>query len=1021
MSERETDIFLLFSEVSIGLRHPYKCATMTKDLRIKKERGQKGKIMAKYNFDSLKQYQLLQTERIEEMNADAYLLQHKASKARIALISNDDQNKVFNIGFRTPITNSTGVPHIMEHCVLCGSKNYPLKDPFIELVKGSLNTFLNAMTYPEKTLFPVASCNQKDFQNLMNVYIDAVFYPNIYKYQEIFKQEGWHYQLENEEEDISINGVVYNEMKGAFSCADDVLERQILAALFPDTSYAYESGGDPDVIPNLSYEEFLEFHRTYYHPANSYIYLYGDMDMMEKLTWLDEKYLKNFTGEKVESEIKEQKPFTQPIEVKTEYAITEDENEENHTYLSYNIVVNGYDDNHLNYAFQVLEYALFNMPGAPVKKALIDRGIGEDVYGDFNNGVRQPYFSIVAKNANESQKEEFLAVVKEELQKAVKKGLNKKSLLAGINQIEFRTREADFDYPKGLLYGIEMFNTWLFDDNRPFTPLKTNETFTFLKEQVEKGYFENLIQKLLLDNPHAAFVLAVPKKGLNAKKEQELAEKLKAYKESLSKEERKQLILDTKALEAYQEKEESKEDLEKIPLLDIKDISTKPEPFHNIEKNIDGVKVLHHNFFTNQIGYLILGFNTNALPERLLPYLGLYKTIFAMMNTEHYTYQELANECTLQMGGINLSTNVYGNYKNEDQFKLMTEIRIKVVYDKISYPFELAEEIIFHSKLDDKKRLKELITQTKSRLSSALMYRGNSTAALRAMSYHSKPAYINEYLRGIAFYEFISELNEHFEEKYSEIVQSLEELVTRIFRKENQIISYSADEKGFEQMTKYIPKWNKALCKKEITQERSLEETVQPKKKNEGFKCSSKVQYVAYAGNFLERGYDYTGVLKVFRMIMSYDYLWNQIRVKGGAYGCGNVCSRNGNCYFTSYRDPNLASTIETYKKVPEYLENFEADERDMKKYIIGTISEMDTPLTNSVRGSRSYSAYLSEIPYDALVKERQEVLHTTAQEIRALAPLVQSALKDENICVIGNDQKIEENKEIFNEIKNLI
>ncbi len=977
--------------------------------------------MAQFNFDSLKQYQLLQTERIEEMNADAYLLLHTGSGARIALISNDDPNKVFNIGFRTPITNSTGVPHIMEHCVLCGSKNYPLKDPFIELVKGSLNTFLNAMTYPEKTLFPIASCNQKDFQNLMNVYIDAVFYPNIYKYQEIFKQEGWHYQLEDEKDEITINGVVYNEMKGAFSSADDVLERQILAALFPDTSYAFESGGDPDVIPELSYEEFLEFHRTYYHPCNSYIYLYGDLDMVEKLQWLDEKYLQHFPKGQVESEIKEQKPFSAPIEVKTEYAITEEEEEENHTYLSYNMVVNGYDDNHLNYAFQVLEYALFNMPGAPVKKALIDHGIGEDVYGDFNNGMRQPYFSIVAKNANESQKEEFLKVIREELQKAVSEGINRKSLLAGINQIEFKTREADFDFPKGLLYGIEMFNTWLFDDTKPFTPLKTNETFEFLKQNVETGYFEDLIQKLFLDNPHAAFVSAVPKKGLNTQKEQALAEKLKAYKEQLSEEEIRQLVQETKDLEAYQEREESKEDLEKIPLLDIEDISTKPEPFHITEKEIEGIKVLHHNFFTNQIGYLILGFDTDALPERLLPYLGLYKTIFAMMNTEHYSYQELANECTLHMGGINLSTNVYGNYQNQDEFRLMTEIRAKVVYDKISYPFHLAEEILFHSKLDDKKRLKELIAQTKSRLSSALTYRGNSTAALRALSYYSKPAYINEYLRGIEFYNFITDLNEHFEEKYQEIIQSLEELIQRIFRKENLLISYSADDAGFEQMAKYIPEWKDSLCSLPIAPEKKLEETIHPKKKNEGFKCSSKVQYVAYAGNFRQKGYAYTGALKVFRMIMSYDYLWNQIRVKGGAYGCGNICSRNGDCYFTSYRDPNLVSTIETYKKVPAYLEQFEVDDRDMKKYIIGTISEMDTPLTNSVRGSRSYSAYLSKTPYEALEKERQQVLHTTVQEIRELSGLVQSALQDENICVIGNDQKIEEAKDVFFEIKNLV
>ena len=448
-----------------------------------------------------KEYELIEARELPDIASYGYLMKHRKSKARLFLIENQDENKVFNICFRTPAPDDTGVPHILEHSVLCGSKKFPAKDPFVELVKGSLNTFLNAMTYPDHTMYPVASCNDKDFQNLMDVYMDAVLNPNIYKREEIFRQEGWSYSLEDPEKDIIYNGVVYNEMKGAFSSADDMLYREILNSLFPDTSYANESGGDPESIPDLKYEEFLEFHRKYYHPSNSYIYLYGNMDMEEKLLWLDREYLSHYDFLSVSSEIFEQKPFTQIREVEKSYSISDGENEQDNAFLSYNVVIESILKKEINLTFNILEYVLISAPGAPLKKALIDAGIGKDVYGGFQADTRQTIFSIVAKNTNIEEKERFLSIIEETLKKLVNEGIDKDALEAAINYLEFSYREADFGRsPKGLIFGIQAIGTWIYDESEPFQKLELNQLFPLMKEKINTRYFEECIQKYLLEN-----------------------------------------------------------------------------------------------------------------------------------------------------------------------------------------------------------------------------------------------------------------------------------------------------------------------------------------------------------------------------------------------------------------------------------------------------------------------------------------------------------------------------------------
>ena len=961
-------------------------------------------------------YELIQQEEIQDVHAKGYLLKHKKSGARVMLLANDDENKVFNIAFRTPPANSTGVAHIIEHTVLCGSEKFPLKDPFVELVKGSLNTFLNAMTYPDKTMFPVASCNDADFQNLMDVYLDAVFHPNIYKNEKIFQQEGWHYHLEQESDPLTYNGVVYNEMKGAFSSADEVLNREVFNTLFPDTAYGVESGGDPKVIPSLSYEEFLDFHRKYYHPSNSYIYLYGNMDMKEKLDWLDREYLSKFDAIEVDSRIQLQKPFGETKDVTLSYPILEHEEEADNTYLSYNMVAGTTLDVKLNVAFSVLEYALLDAPGAPVKQALLDAQIGKDVEGSYEDGILQPYFQIVAKNANASDKERFLNVIHDTLQKIVDKGIDKKAVLAGINYFEFRFREADYaSYPKGLMYGIDVFDSWLYDDEKPWMHLKQLAVFEELKKEVEHGYYEALIQRYLLDNPHSSIVTLVPKKGLAEKEEQETAEKLAAYKATLSREELQKLIKQTKALEEFQEAEDSEEAKQCIPLLKRSDISRDSVRLYNEEHRQGDTVLLHHNLFTNGIAYVDLLFDTKQVPDELVSYMGILKSVLGLVSTEQYTYSELFNEINANTGGIHCGLQVFQKPAENKDCTRMFGIRMKCLYPKLDFAFEMVKEILTTSKLDDEKRLCEILSSLKSRLQQAIPGAGHSSAVMRASSYFSPASYFQEQIAGITFYQLVEDLEKNFTQRKADLICKLKTLLTYIFRSENLLVSITSDQKGYEGMEQRVADLKTCLHTEDVENGKI---TYRLEQKNEAFKTAGQVQYVAACGNFRKAGHDYNGSLRILKTILNYDYLWMNLRVKGGAYGCMCGFKRTGDAYLVSYRDPNLAKTLQTYEGCAEYLKNFTCSDRDMTKYIIGTISELDTPLNPSAKGNLSLNCYFSGMTESDFQKERDEILDAACKDIQALAPLVEAVVAQHNICVIGSAAGIEKDKDLFKEVK---
>lgn len=964
----------------------------------------------------LSAYEIIKEQELSDISSKGTYLRHKKTGARVCAIENNDENKVFYIGFRTPVSDSTGVTHIIEHTVLCGSEKYPLKDPFLELVKGSLNTFLNAMTYPDKTIYPVASCNEKDYDNLMDVYLDAVFHPNIDKFREIFKQEGWHYELDAPEGELTINGVVYNEMKGVYSNPDSVHDRMVSTGLYPDTGYANESGGDPVNIPELTYENYLEYYRKHYHPSNAYIYLYGDHDIAKRLDYIDREYLSKYERIDPDSEVLYQKPFDAPKEMTGYYGISEEDDESESTYISYNVSIEA--DSCLSLAYDTLFQVLVGMDGTPVKQALLDAGLGSEVTGGVDDGLRQPMFQILVKGSEPDKKDEFIRIIREKLAEVCEKGLNKKAILANLNSKEFDFRESDFGTaPKGLIYGINILSTWLYDDDVVFDELMVGEYFKTLREKTKGRFYEELIEKNILNNPHALTLVIAPKKGMNAEREEELRKSLAAYKSSLSPDEIKGLIEDTEKLHEYQETPNTPEELLCLPVLTKDDIEKKIRPISNIVSEENGIKFVYHDFDSNGIIYAELDFDIEDLNEKELSTFMMMKKFLKGCSTKKHTYEELDIERSLVLGGLEIGASG-AEKKNRSGLVRKAFIRFKVLPDNLKPALELIKEMFTEYDFSDKNRMKQLLMRSISWRKTGMSSGGNTTAIMRARSYYSQLAAFNEILEGLTCYDNMTELSEYFDERIDGLVNDCYALIKRIYNRENMLVSLTCDRSVKEAAVDAIADLAKVFPEKG----RKIEEYTLPLTvKNEGLYDAGSVQYVARVGNFRDAGFEYTGALSVLRTILSYDYLWGQVRVLGGAYGCMCGFVRNGDGYFVSYRDPNLSKTNEVYENAADFIENYEADERDILKSVIGTVSSMDTPLSPDMKGTRSFGIYLTGYSEADIQRERDEVLNVTVEDIRKTAPFIRAIMDQKYICVVGNENAIKDNKELFGEIRPLV
>ncbi|HWR40696.1 MAG TPA: insulinase family protein, partial [Patescibacteria group bacterium] len=955
---------------------------------------------------------------VEEIHSTAHLFRHEKSGARLLHLGNDDDNKVFSISFRTPPADSTGVPHIIEHSVLCGSRKFPVKEPFVELVKGSLNTFLNAMTYPDKTMYPVASRNRRDFRNLMDVYLDAVFYPNIYQQPEVLMQEGWHYELENRDSEITYKGVVYNEMKGVFSSADSILEQQVYESLFPDTAYGKESGGDPDIIPQLSQEAFLDFHRRYYHPANSYLFLYGDMDLLTELQFINEEYLVDFTEITTDSVVKPQTPFAKTVVRAVEYPVSPEEKLAGKTFYSLNFVLGRSTDPELCLAFAVLEHLLLETPAAPLKRALLDAGLGKEVFSEFTRCLLQPVLRVGVAGAESDRHEEFVQVVYQTLQKLVAEGIDKRLLESSLNLCEFTLREANFgSHPKGLIYNIKCMDSWLYDGD-PLLHLEYETVLAKVKAGLNSRYFEQLIEKYLMDNTHRSLVVARPRAGLSEAKAAKVRAELEQYKAGLAPVELDALIEQTKRLKIRQETPDNPEQLAVIPLLDIADIGKNAETHPLMERREVDVPVLHHALFTNRIVYLNLYFDTRSVPQPLLPYLFLLPELLGKMDTVGYGYADLSTEINLHTGGFSFDAAAFSAATDDCQYQPKLRVKAKALIAKLPAMLNLMGEITGRCRFDNTQRLSELVREVKSSWDNNLFRRGQQVAAARALGYCSPAVRYNE-TGLLSFHQFISGLERDWNTRGEEAARCLKTVADLVFRQANLLVSVTLDDESYVLFQQQFPRLCDALGKQPAAA--AVEYTFPLTADNEGLLTSGKVQYVARAANYRRLGYPYHGSLKILETIMRYDYLWNRIRVQGGAYGAFSQFDRNGNMVFCSYRDPNLRETVAVYDETAAYLDSFSADRREMTKYIIGTISHLDMPLTPPQRGERAAEWYIRGLSAADVQQERDQILAAGPEDIRKTAALVRAAMAENYLCVLGSEEKIRENETLFKTLVKVI
>jgi hypothetical protein len=960
-------------------------------------------------------FRVCKKEIIKEVNSTAYLMEHEVSGARLFYLANEDDNKVFTIGFRTPPSDDTGVPHILEHSVLCGSRKYHLKEPFVELVKGSLNTFLNAMTYPDKTVYPVASRNDKDFHNLMDVYLDAVFYPLIYENKFTLKQEGWHYELKDANDPLQYNGVVYNEMKGVYSSPDSYLEYYGKKILFPDTTYRFESGGLPSAIPQLTQEGFIKFHKTYYSSENSFIYLYGDMNIEETLAHLD-SYLKEFpkTGQ-VHSEIPLQQPLDKTAEFDGTYPVPEGAPTEAMTFHEVQIVAADMRDQKTVMALRLLENVLLESEGAPLRRALLDAGVAKDISGSMSGSMRQNIFSVRASGSEQSQKDAFVKALYHNLQKISMDGIDKELLEAALNSAEFKLREADFGtYPKGLIYGLSVLDSWIYDID-PISSLRYEPLLKELRDAVHTNYYETLIETNLLDNTHRVILTLTPEQGKEEKEQAELAKKLAAVKEEMNRGELERYVAECAELHQRQAMPDSEEDLASIPLLERKDIKRETEKLITEKEQVEGGTLLYQALPTNKVIYLNWYFDMSGISPDLLPYCNLLSDMLGKLNTDEYSYAELAKYTDMYTGGISFQMEALSRHNDCNDYTVKFSLAAKCLTAKLPELFKILKAMTLHTRFEDKNRLKELIDQVKTDWDNTFFAKGQTVAVVRLASYFSAKARVTEQ-DYYSYYQFLKKLAENFESEADRVIANLQKLLPVFFNKSQYLLSYSCDEADREEVRRKALEFAEALPAGSEVSGKAAKVLPLPEK-NEAIVTPGKVQYVLAGGDYHRHGYRYSGSMLVLATMLRYEYLWTKIRVQGGAYGANAIFDRNGVMYFSTYRDPQLKNSLEAFRSLPEWLEGLELTDREMTKYVIGTMSGVDVPLTNSLKVSRAAMQELLAVTDANRQKTRNEILDVTLEDIKALAKMIREVLADNYICVVGGQQAIEENKNEFNKI----
>ena len=958
-------------------------------------------------------FKLVDLHEIQEIKSKAHIFLHEKTGAQLLYLKNDDPDKVFSVGFKTPPKDSTGVPHIVEHCVLSGSRKYKTKEPFMDMVKGSLKTFINAMTFSDKTIYPVASKNHKDFENLMDVYLDSVFFPMIYEDKTIFMQEGWHYSISEKEAPLKYNGVVYNEMRGAYSQPMTHLREHIGAALFPDNTYRYSSGGNPDEIYKLSYEDFTNFHKTYYQPSNAYFYLYGDGDVDSHLMKINNEYLSQFSNAPVDAHIELQKPFDAPKTVEGTYAVSESENLDQKTFLSVSYVLGESESFENQLIGDILKEILVSAEGAPLKEALLEKGIGQDILCSVSGG-KQVYLSVIAKDAHADQGPVFKEVVESTLKKMMADKIDQDLLASALNVVEYDLK--DIGTPtKGIIYYISALSSWLYGGHATAT-LSYNKTLEALRGKMNIGYYEGLIETLLLNNSHSAFVTLNPEKGLNEKKSQALEEHLKAYKNSLSESEIEALISENEILKKKQLTPDSEEARKTMPKINIKDVNKASEiiPVKIVENNV--YKLFKHELFTNDILYMELLFDTRMVSKDQISFLPLLGEVLGKMNLENMSYADLNNKIYKETGGLNFTTRNYA-YVDGSGFEPKMVVSGKVVKKHIPELMSLSAKLLTETVFKDEKRLKDLLQQHQSRIAMAIDNRGDQFASARVCSYFSNSSAYSELTRGFSYYWFISDLVKHFDEKKGMIIKTLEALYGQIFNQQNLIVSITGDESICQVVESNLPVLMEKVQNHPFE---IIDYSFDLQAENEGVYSASNVQYVAKGFDFKKFNQKYHGSLEVLKSILNTDYLHDRIRAQNGAYGCGISFSSTGQVVATSFRDPKLKETLEIFEETANYLETLDLNEDTLTQHVIGAISSLDGAMTPRGLGVQGTSEIICKLSQEQKQQQRDELLSTSIKTIKSFSKFLKDGFNDKYHCVYGNEKTIASYESLFDRIRPL-
>lgn len=974
---------------------------------------------------------------LAELDADAYVLHHRASGARLLYLACEDENKAFSIAFKTPPTDDTGVFHILEHSVLCGSTKFPVKEPFVDLIKSSMQTFLNAMTYPDKTVYPVASTNEQDLLNLMDVYMDAVLNPAIYTKRAIFEQEGWHYELDVPEGaplaagTLRYNGVVFNEMKGALSDPMSVLDDAVNRALFPDTAYACESGGDPRAIPQLTYEQFLDTHARHYNLANSYIVLYGDMEVERELAFLNERYLGD--GPRLRDEAEraralqtardeeadamtdphstdgaattgEPNPLVRQNPLVCDYERVEMATTPDNALVGMAYVIGDAADRKRLVAADVLIDALMGTNEAPVKKAILAAGLGGNVVSYTSGDLLQPHTLIILQNAKPEVAREFRRVIEDECLRLVKEGIPRERLAAILANEEFDLRQRDYGYADGVALACDALGTWLYDDadEAATRGIEYGPIYEELNRELDGTYFEDLLRELVLESEHRALVELVPVADDAAASREEEAE-LAAAKAAMDDADLQHIVEDVAALRERQEAEDAPEARATLPRLHVSDIGpARPEPQLAIDKQTP-IPCLRHDLPTHQLAYALTYFDLSHLSFAELPYVTVLTRLMNQLATERMTAGELDSYVCANLGFLSFTTEVatQPNWKLANPRLLVSAGALSEKMDALArIPREVWSETVF----EDTERMRDVLTQTRIGMEQSFLMNGHSAALARAMSYGSPAAVLTQQLSGVDFYLFLRDLLDNFDDRKEGLCETLRELQARIFTSTGTVASFTGSDEDYRRY------WSAAgdLGLSPRTAATKELYVPWPEDKREAFIIPSDVTYLARACDPRTLEIETDGTWSVASNALSYDYLWNEIRVKGGAYGCGFRSPSPRHASFYTYRDPAIDPSLARIEAAGDWLASFDPDPDTFEGFIVSCVSGMDAPLKPYTLTKRRNAEYFCKTPSGKRAERRQQMLESTPDALRALAADISRIAREAPACVFAGHEAIE-------------